>query len=110
MTVAPDGPVGPVEPPVPPELIAHDKTPEPFVTRTCPDAPSAYGNVYDGKLVVPVLLKTQLYTLLMTVNVFDVTGAIRFDTTTLLVLMYGIVNVLKFMSIVVVLAKNELST
>ena len=41
---------------------------------------------------------------------FEVVGAIRFETTTLLVLMYGIVNVLKFMSIVVVLARNVEST
>ena len=37
-------------------------------------------------------------------------AAIRFDTTMLLVLMYVSVNVLKFMSTVVVLAKNVLST
>jgi hypothetical protein len=37
-------------------------------------------------------------------------AAIRFDTTMLLVLMYVIVSVLKFMSTVVVLAKKVLST
>ena len=90
--------------------MTHETLPEPSVPRTCPDRPSEAGNVYIGNEVVPVLLNFHAYGPLMIETRFEVTGAIRFETTTLLVLMYGIVNVLKFISIVVVLARNVEST
>ena len=53
-----------VELPPPLDTVAHVKTPAPLVSRTCPDVPSAYGNVYEGKLVEPSSLNVQVLVLL----------------------------------------------